>query len=227
MKSTILTSIVNHIEENEDFNVCEWAPVYFSADNVNGWPKVKDEDGEEDTLDSENFELVSVSLSGNKVVIHAGGDYQPPHEVQIEFDGSAYNVTKTIKIDSVESGLNTEEFLGLFKVDISDDLALKREDETTYTKLPKKSPKLSAATTTKSKKSKKKYTAAKKLAPGVVAEVVADIDNDGFKGQVAFQLTEKSLKDAFKSNPKKFLDTLGIPTILDNIGADECFDYFS
>lgn len=83
--------------------------LYHISDEANtiGWPEVN-ADGIE-PLDLENYELISIS--DHELIFDAGGDWQEPHRVQVQYDVCSDKFVCKDLGESFGSGMSDKEFL--------------------------------------------------------------------------------------------------------------------
>lgn len=116
LKNLIKQSIVLYYNNQDSFSIADW--FYDFIDNID-WIEIKDEDGENEQLDLENFEITEVE--DDYMIIHCGCNWQSPHKVKFcEKNG------KIIAIDLGEhvyptDGFNDTEFCEKFGLEYDED----------------------------------------------------------------------------------------------------------
>jgi hypothetical protein len=68
--------------------------LYNLTEAVDEWPKVKDDDGEEEDLDLENVEIIK--LDPDEVIVWCGGDWQSPMTVTIHMVNNRPTVVSAV-----------------------------------------------------------------------------------------------------------------------------------
>ena len=92
------------IIDDEDINIYDLAVV--------NWPTTTTEDGDEESLDCENWEILSIT--DTKMVMCAGGDWQNPVTFDIELINGKLTASN-YKVGKFKTGLSHKSILAILK----------------------------------------------------------------------------------------------------------------
>lgn len=97
-----LKEILRKLKDDDEFDPLRIPEV------ISNWPDV-DNDGDKESLDMENYELIS--LSDDQLVMCSGGDWQDPLTLTIEIDPKNPGMLKVVKSEEgFEDGMGDEKF---------------------------------------------------------------------------------------------------------------------